>query len=1009
MALIAWYKLDGNALDSSGNRRDGSTVGTPNVVAGKIGSSYSFDYGSSDGISIPNNKFPLYDFTMTAWIKPVGNHYHYDGTIISSGNWNGSHWSFGVNQSNTGFSCRHPSASGAYAFTLNTWHFVVYRREGTNLKLYANNTLVYDGTVTSYIPLSSDATDTCIGRETYAGGYFGFNGSIDDVRIYDHTLSEKEIKELAKAKVLHYTFDEFQEPTENLYTSQINSSSDWLNSGTAPTINNNNTSAGKPIGIPDAVLVRSCTMSAPASYHFGRAAVSIIAGNTYTLSTWYYQTAINTGSVPYARSVDTSLGTMKWEGNDSTSASTWPVNQWIRLYITFTASTGQTSVFVSSYPNFATYPNTMYMTAPQLELKDHATPFVNGIRTGSISDNSGYDNHADLALATTPQWVEDSRIGKGAYEFNGTASNYIVFPHTSIGLPSLTNCTISFWRKKTTAGGWLLLRGQTNSHYVMATSSGTGAFYHSSAGTSWQIFVDGVIRANPIDDTNWHHYVMRNVDLSTWTELTLNNYSSWYFRGILDDFRIYNTVLTDDDIKELYQTRAQIDNKGNFFANNIEEPANIASIVNEAIVNKTFTNGVSSYTQANCQVSLTDNGYRIYRPANLIYPDAGNTMWGGLKINLFNNEESKIEKGKRYRISFLVNGKTSNSPGNVYFSNNMGWGGGGLTNVGFSYNDTIPTNFNGVKRVVAETNVIDDVYKVCTTSYSSFVAGQYYNCYKDLCFGFGYQSTGTLGTDIYITDFKIQEITDNNKNSISENGIAKMFEISELGPTNGLVAYYPLNGDAKDYANANDGTVNGAIISAGINGKACYSFDGVDDYIDCGDKEPVKNINAAITVSLWAKYDTYVGSGGSQSYSVVVVKGSPWTFLMENPSNKIRFRMTVGGSDLNASDTVSHELNRWYFFTGVYDGTAIKMYKDAVLVGTTSATGAISTNSSTMKIGTYTGNTYNMDGTVQNVRIYNRALSAEEIKILYDIESLTAQVKLTSNEMYVAGEFKEAL
>lgn len=81
----------------------------------------------------------------------------------------------------------------------------------------------------------------------------------------------------------------------------------------------------------------------------------------------------------------------------------------------------------------------------------------------------------------------------------------------------------------------------------------------------------------------------------------------------------------------------------------------------------------------------------------------------------------------------------------------MGWSGGGLTNVGFSYNDTIPTNFNGVKRVVAETNVIDDIYKVCTTSYSSFVAGQYYNCYRDLCFGFGYQSTGTLGTDIYIT------------------------------------------------------------------------------------------------------------------------------------------------------------------------------------------------------------------------------------------------------------------
>lgn len=243
---------------------------------------------------------------------------------------------------------------------------------------------------------------------------------------------------------------------------------------------------------------------------------------------------------------------------------------------------------------------------------------------------------------------------------------------------------------------------------------------------------------------------------------------------------------------------------------------------------------------------------------------------------------------------------------------------------------------------------------------------------------------------------------------LTSTGIVQPINISEVGIADGLIAWYPLNGNAYDMANANDGTVNGAIISAGVNGKACYSFDGVDDYIDCGDKEPVKSINTAITVSLWAKYDTYVGSGGSQSYSIVAEKGSPWTFLMENPSNKIRFRITVGGADLNASDTVAHELNRWYFFTGVYDGTAIKMYKDAVLVGTTSATGAISTNSSTMKIGTYTGSTYNMDGLIQNVRIYNRALSPEEITILYDLEGDgDIKVKMDKNTLYLGGELNE--
>jgi len=63
----------------------------------------------------------------------------------------------------------------------------------------------------------------------------------------------------------------------------------------------------------------------------------------------------------------------------------------------------------------------------------------------------------------------------------------------------------------------------------------------------------------------------------------------------------------------------------------------------------------------------------------------------------------------------------------------------------------------------------------------------------------------------------------------------------------------------------------------------------------------------------------YAGNTG-QSYSVVAFKGYPWTFLMENPSNKMRFRIMVGGQDLNAQDSQAHELNEWIHFVGTYDG-----------------------------------------------------------------------------------------
>jgi hypothetical protein len=47
-----------------------------------------------------------------------------------------------------------------------------------------------------------------IGRETYANGYFGFNGSIQDVRIYNHTLTPQEIKEISRGLVLHYPLND---------------------------------------------------------------------------------------------------------------------------------------------------------------------------------------------------------------------------------------------------------------------------------------------------------------------------------------------------------------------------------------------------------------------------------------------------------------------------------------------------------------------------------------------------------------------------------------------------------------------------------------------------------------------------------------------------------------------------------------------------------------------------------------------------------------------------------
>jgi prepilin-type N-terminal cleavage/methylation domain-containing protein len=182
-------------------------------------------------------------------------------------------------------------------------------------------------------------------------------------------------------------------------------------------------------------------------------------------------------------------------------------------------------------------------------------------------------------------------------------------------------------------------------------------------------------------------------------------------------------------------------------------------------------------------------------------------------------------------------------------------------------------------------------------------------------------------------------------------------------------------------------------------GQGCsLEFNGSNQYIDIGDEISLKSMGSAVTVEAWAKYNAY--GGGGQSYSVIAVKGSPWTFLLENPSQRIRFRVTAGGVDANAQDSATHELNRWYHFVGTYDGTNIKIYKDGVQVGITPRTGALAINDITAKIGTYQGTNYNFNGLIDEVRIYATSLTSAQIQSRYyaGLEKLLAGSQISQAE-----------
>lgn len=205
---------------------------------------------------------------------------------------------------------------------------------------------------------------------------------------------------------------------------------------------------------------------------------------------------------------------------------------------------------------------------------------------------------------------------------------------------------------------------------------------------------------------------------------------------------------------------------------------NLLQIVENKRFEKVFSNGLNRYTQANCQVTATDEGIRIYRPPNIDV--SAHNMWGGLRIQPYYMENKDVlQKGHTYIIKFHVKGKSTYK--NAYtahdgiWTNNMGWNGStnGLmpTPSDVSY-DFLPDNFEGEKECFYKWTINDDVYKVCTVSYSNFVAGETYLSYRDFPFQWNYQNTGEMGTDVYITNIRMYDLTNGGENiSIKKTGI----------------------------------------------------------------------------------------------------------------------------------------------------------------------------------------------------------------------------------------------
>ena len=214
-------------------------------------------------------------------------------------------------------------------------------------------------------------------------------------------------------------------------------------------------------------------------------------------------------------------------------------------------------------------------------------------------------------------------------------------------------------------------------------------------------------------------------------------------------------------------------------------------------------------------------------------------------------------------------------------------------------------------------------------------------------------------------------------------GVSEELYNVDVAVAEGLVAYYPFNGNANDESGSgNDGIVNGATLTIDRFGEvsSAYSFDGVDDIILANPLRPSLN-----TLSAWIN-PTSLPSGQFDN-TVFTIGDGVDDRLNINISNNYVPVYAVEFTNLNTGvgSNVSVSPSDWTLVTATYDGDFIRIYVNGVLSGE-SQVGARTINYGGVDIlgigDDGVSNNPPFRGTLDEIRIYNRALTIEEIQAL---------------------------
>lgn len=640
---------------------------------------------------------------------------------------------------------------------------------------------------------------------------------------------------------------------------------------------------------------------------------------------------------------------------------------------------------------------------------------------GNAKDATPYGNNGTVTGATlTTDRKSKSNAG---YSFDG--NDDVTFTDQDYFSPFVNDLSISFWARvpsSAPAGGGTC--GGTG-RYIVSKGNGSNEWewnFKNVSNTSICFAMydptGGTIHAQTsysmtMNDNTWHHYavtidyltnvsmyvdgVLRSTD-TTFSSSMGNQAQPLqigrrgdgnYFVGDIDDVRIYNRVINSAEISALYNTygsgvSAASGEKGLLGWWKMDgNPKDSSPYANGLTLSGTTPPALTTDRQGRANSAYTFDGSTSTASA----PNAAGkfipTDNAPFSISLYLKPTGPVSDPSFIAI---MSNETYNTTGFRLMLNSA-------AKIRFS---TVQSG--GTIAINGATSIVAGSWYHLAITFDGTTALMYLNGVQD---GSG---TGTILANtnpISLSNIsgtaKIQGVMDDVRiydRLLTVTEIGKLYssygsEVKVSDLQKGLVGYWPLNGNAKDATPyGNNGTVTAATLTTDLKGRAnsAYSFNGSTTYIDAGTGASL-NINGSVSVFAWIKpttiHDTnnYIfsrrGSSGTRGYAL----------YLNNTADHIRaYVVNAGGGAGDFDGTTTIVPGTWYHVGFTSDGTTMKLFVNGVQDGSGGSISVVSTSINAY-IGVYNTITaaWTFDGSIDDVRVYDRALTAPEAKALYDL------------------------